>query len=336
MKTNSTNFKLNIFYDILCILLIFCVSFVYATVTTLAQTYDSLVYFEYYERISELGLFDFLIVSVDGVKILELGLYFFYWMLPSELILFDFIWINYIFIFLLSFLVFGVFGNKNTKKSFVFLFMLFIFFWYPVYQNVLWIWRNFIAVLFVIMYLRCSKSFVLLLSCFFHLASIFYSIILFFSEKISSFNLSRYKLTYLSFFIGLFFGFAFRLVFSSLDFLFSGSGNWLIEYSDSGFVGGVVSIYIYFIFLFLLFHFDLYKTHLSIVILLFFLSGISVAFLDNHFISNRINILTSLLVCSIIFDCINTSSRYPRYALSFFILLGFVPTVTSVVKYLNV
>lgn len=323
---------------LLFILLIIFISILYGVVTVSASTYDLLVYFEHYSRIKEIGLWYFLKENTSGLKIAEFGIYAFYGFLPSGLNLLSFSILNYFFILIIAFIVYFKINKKLSEKwrNGFFLFFLLIAFWYPSYQALLWVWRNYIATLLVLMlFARFNLSGILVSLCF-HLAAIVYTPFVYFCMKIGgSKKISPRLLMMVSLIVGVLIGFFSRVSFPFFSPFFSGGGNWLDIYAGSGFVGGIVAIYMLAAAMLFLFEKNIYSNHLSMVTMLFVLSGVSILYIDNHFVVNRITIMSAIIFIITISCswCFLTMKK--RFFYLFFIGLGVFPTLASMIKYLD-
>ena len=159
-------------------------SFFYAKLTVIAQTYDSLVYFEYYLVIHSVGLLDFFRMQLESAGKVDPALYLFYFFLPSGLSLFWFVFANYILVSFALFVLYKLINRFHFRKQAAvgfFLFILIFFIWYPSYMSLLWVWRNYISVIFLacffILYLygnKLASYLLLLISILFHSSSVLF------------------------------------------------------------------------------------------------------------------------------------------------------------------
>ncbi|WP_208005610.1 EpsG family protein [Oceanisphaera pacifica] len=318
----------------------------FTEVTVKAETYDSLVYYYFYNIISDKGLLDFILEHYDSAGKVEPGIYIFYSFFPSDLSVYSFVFINYFIILFFCYFLYFSLSFFQVKKDFLspFFVILLIFYWYPNYMSLLWFWRNFLAVLvmsaaafFIFNRRNFTGFFGVVLSLLFHYSSISYLVALLFSQPVvracKIFNI--YFSVFLAFAIGAFFGVFISFFIGFLAFFASGSGEWT---ANNNLVGGVVVLYMLSIQLCFLSCANKIKKHYNIYLFLlcimFFVSGVSLSFFNNYFVVNRLLLMTSILFVPLFVLYRTYLTKLLLLLVSMLLLLGVLMTSKSLYGYL--
>lgn len=346
MKT----FASKIFILFFVLLFSIVISSFYSYLTFTAETYDSEVYYYFYNDIRYLGLHDFYLKQVLDVGRVDFGFYFIYSLAPDGMSPYSFFLFNYLLISLaLIFLYFTIVslreeGNSYSIRKLIYgsLFFLFLlFFWYPSYMNLLWVWRSYIAVVLfltsILLFYRNSFAFSVLV--FFISISIHISILIYLCLFIASsflcvvFYRFNRKLKFLFVFsIGLFSGFLVSLFADYFAFMFSGGGVWL---GTSNYTAFAVCLYLFAIFVYYYkCCFELAynnKLYWRLVFFLIYCFGFSFVFFNNHLLLMRFTLLIMIFFVALFF--VFPVSKFKRVILFLQLLPGFIFTFYSAFKY---
>lgn len=320
---------------------------IYLLVIVSGDISDSRLYFDFYIYIQEKGYFNFLNALKSSSGKAEPGLYFLYSLFPSGLNLYFFSFLNFVIILILFFVIFK-FYQKNLDKNFILnsiYFISLLFLWYPIYSNSLWFWRNFIAVELLIIYIfvfaLLIRIFFVAFGLAFHLSSLLYLPIIFVFSKITNFlnRFKKYTLTALLVLAGAISGLLVLNFFNLFSSFASGNHDWLDTYNGVNIVGGLISIYLFCLIL----PFTTIKNivdekykkrYIFLYSILLFFSSFSLVFLNNHFITHRVFIFSSLLYLIFYFMFKHYLSKKLRYLVNALLILGCIPTIRSMTNYI--
>lgn len=319
----------------------------YSLVIVSGDISDSRLYFDFYIHIQEKGYFDFLNALKSSSGKAEPAIYFLYALFPSNLNLYFFSFLNFLAILTLFFIIFK-FYQKQLDKNFILnsiYFITLLFFWYPIYSNFLWFWRNFIAVELIIIsifaFALLIRIFLVAFGFAFHLSSVLYIPIIFVLSKIVNLlnRFQKYTLTTFLALTGAISGLIVLKFFNLFSFLASGNTDWLETYNGANIVGGLIGIYLFVLIL----PFatiknivdEIYlKRYLFLYSILLFFSSFSLVFLNNHFIIHRVFIFSSMLYLIFYFMFKHYLSKKLRYLVNALLILGCIPTIRSMANYI--
>lgn len=338
------NFLLNLFFFFLGIIFIH----IYISVILTGKISDAQLYYNFYNSVSENGYFAFLISQYDNAGKVEPAIYFLYSLLPSELSFEVFIFINYFILLIIIFFIYTAINKKyffvnNVKNIFYFLFL--IFFWYPTYSNLLWVWRSFFAIVLIVLSLylfnKMIKYIIGFFAISFHFSSILYLLIIFFIDNILDFikKLNYYYLAIIMIFIGIFLGLFVKIFFNYFSFLSSGDMNWTENSDNLNYIGGAISLYL----LLLLVPFITLKNknlHNQENLFVLFISimlvsnSFCIVFFNNHFIVHRVFIFSSFLFIPFFITFKGYLTIESRWIVTVLVFIGVLPTLNSIFRYL--
>ncbi len=321
------------------------ISFSISLVVIIAETYDSAVYYYQYTQIKEIGLNNFALTQLEEAGKFEPGLYFIYDFFPGELNILTFVFLNYIIIYIVLNLLFKVVSgvvenhhpdNGNYRINLYYL-TITLFFWYPSYLNILWVWRSYISTIFffisiVLFYSDRVRLSILMMLCaiFVHAVSFIFAVLFVLTLVLDKINVKKLILKCVAMFL---FGGGLGLLILSVrnyfGFIFSGGDSWSKDSDASSFVTYIYVMLIYF----LLVSFIKKVKHLfmnKLIIYSFFVAGVALCFVDEHLMLTRFLMLISINFCLALFIYCHRLSRNKRIIMMIAVIPGFLATIRSV------
>jgi hypothetical protein len=324
--------------------------FVYTEVISSGKISDAKNYFEFYENILENGYINFLVAQFNSSGKLEPGIYFVYSLFPSGLEFKKFVFLNYLIFLMILFFIFKTvlkYKDNNYIKT-AFIFIVLIFFWYPMYSNLLWIWRNIFAVLFLIISIFSLYKFsrvMVLIAISFHYSALMYYLLLAIVRRFFYFikKLSALNFILLHIMIGVILGLGVHIFFNYFEFLFAGfkepgNSDWR-NFGGVNYVGGIISIYLFvllipFITIYSRIAGNKRNIYIYIYMVLLIASSFSLLFYESHFIAHRIFVFSSFLYVPFYLLFKEYLALRLRMVTGFLIFLGVLPTLNSMFKYM--
>ena len=323
--------------------------FVYTEVISSGKVNDAKIYFEFYENILENGYINFLVAQFNYSGKLEPGIYFIYSLFPSGLEFKKFVFLNYlIFLMILFFIFKAVLKYKdNSYIKTAFIFIVLIFFWYPMYSNLLWVWRNVFSVLFLIISIFSLYKFsrvMVLIAISFHYSALMYYLLLTIVRRFVYFikKLSALSFILLHIMTGVILALGLDIFFNYFDFLFSSVDAVDIDWrklSDVNYVGGIISIYLFvlvipFITIYSRIAGNKRNLYIYTYAVLLIATSFPLLFYKSHFLVHRVFIFSSFLYVPFYLLFKEYLTLRLRMVTGFLIFLGCLPTLNSMFKYI--